>query len=225
MHLHRFLLSLAVLAFLSGCASKVSLSSQSASGLKQSTLAHTERPFPELVMFSLKDATAGIVGGAVGGAVAGAMGNGAVNQAITEAGTSNPNEVFRTALLDRLEASYALRVLGSTGVAMDDKQRAIDYENSSTEAEYVLDSSVGWFCSYLPLNWVRYQFQVGFVVTISHRASREVVFSENFVWKTPKEMGFPTVKEFTTDPERGVQAQLAAACTAAVAHFEKLLIK
>lgn len=225
MHLHRFILSLALGAFLSGCASKVSLSSQNASGLTESTLAHTDRPFPELVMFSLKDATAGIVGGAVGGAVAGAMGDAGVNKAITDSGTTNPNEVFRTALLDRLESAYALHVLGSTGVAMDDKQRVIDFENSSTEAEYILDSSVGWFCSYLPLNWVRYQFQVGFVVTISHRSSREVIFSQNFVWKTPKEMGFPTVKEFTTDPERGVEAQLSAACAAAVAHFEKLLIK
>ena len=43
------------------------------------------------------------------------------------------------------------------------------------------------------------------------RAFGKDLFDGRFLWRTPKDLGQPSRKEFTTDEAKGVNAQLAAA--------------
>jgi hypothetical protein len=225
MHIVRLLVAIACAAAFAGCVSRVSLSPESIVGLEQSSVAYPIRPIPDLVMFSLKDATAGIVGGAIGGALAAASGDSSINRKIIDAGTKNPNEVFRSMMLARLQSGFGISLLGEEGVVFDPKEMKVDLEASSTNADYILDYWVGWSSGYQPLNWTRYYFQFTFALSLTQRKTGEVVFSDHFFWQTPKSLGFPTLKEFTTDPHKGVQAQIDAACAAASEHFSRVLTK
>lgn len=207
--------------FHSGCATHqpVALTAQLESSLPGAAIAPTARPTGNLFVYSTGDATAGILGGAIGGAIAGAMGDKAVNEELRAAGVVFPGELLRTRLLDRLQLKHQAVILDSEGVVFDEKQRDLVPTASTTSARYILDTDASWMCSYLPLNWGRYQFQVFYSVRLLDRATGQVLFNERFLWKTPKELGHPSRKEFTTDPTKGVKAQLAAATLAAEAHF------
>lgn len=210
-----------LLALLTGCATNrpVALTPQLESSLPGATLAPTDRPENDLYVFSTGDATAGILGGAIGGAIAGAMGDKAVNDELRAAGIVFPTESLRSRLLERLKTKHQAVLLSSEGVVLDEKKRELVPAASTTSARYILDTDAGWMCSYLPLNWGRYQFQVFYSVRLLDRATGQVLFSERFLWKTPKSLGHPSRKEFTTDQEKGVKAQLAAATAAAEAHY------
>jgi hypothetical protein len=207
--------------FHSGCATHqpVALTSQLESSLQGAAVAPTARPAADLFVYSTGDATAGILGGAIGGAIAGAMGDKAVNEELRSAGIVFPGELLQPRLLERLRSKHQTVVLGSDGVALDEKKREFLPSASVTSARYILDTDAGWMCSYLPLNWGRYQFQVFYTVRLLDRATGQVLFNERFLWKTPKELGHPSRKEFTTDPAKGVKAQLAAATIAAEAYY------
>lgn len=213
--------SLLSLLFHSGCATHqpVALTSQLESSLQGAVIAPTARPASDLFVYSTGDATAGILGGAIGGAIAGAKGDKAVNDELRTAGIVFPGELLQIRLLERLRSKHQSIVVGSEGVVLDEKQREFLPAASTTSARYVLDANADWMCSYLPLNWGRYQFQVFYSVRLLDRTTGQVLFNERFLWRTPKALGHPSRKEFTTDPEKGVRAQLAAATAAAEGHF------
>jgi hypothetical protein len=219
-----FLLTVALFA-LAGCASytPVALAPALDASLPGAALAHTDRPSSDLYIFSTGDATLGILGGAIGGAIAGAAGDKSDNAELRAAGIVYPNELLRARLLERMRAKYHVSVSGSKGVALDDKKHDFVPATSTTSARYILDTDAGWMCSYLPLNWGRYQFQVFYSVKLLDRADGKVLFDERFIWRTPKELGHPSRKEFITDETKGVRAQLAAATAAAEAHFAEKL--
>lgn len=216
---------LALILFYSGCATyrPVALAPQAASSLAGASIAPTDRAAVDLYVFSTGDATAGILGGAIGGAIAGAVGDKAVNAELREAGILFPNERLRARLLERLQTKHQATVLTSEGVALDEKKRNYVPAASTTTARYILDTDASWMCSYLPLNWGRYQFQVFYSVRLLDRATGKVLFDERFVWRTPKSLGHPARKEFTTDEAKGVKAQLDAATAAAESHFAQKL--
>ncbi|MBI5423573.1 MAG: hypothetical protein HZA32_05760 [Opitutae bacterium] len=213
------------LALLSGCAtySPVGLAPQIESALPGASIANTDRPAVDLFVYSTSDATFGILGGAIGGALSAGMGDKAVNDELRAAGVVFPNELLRTRLLERLRTKHQVTALGSEGVALDAEKRGFAPAASTTSARYILDTDAGWMCSYLPLNWGRYQFQIFFSVRLLDRATGKVLFDERYLWRTPKELGYPSRKEFTTDEQKGVKAQLAAAVAAAEAHFAEKL--
>lgn len=210
-----------IIILFAGCATQtpVALTAQLETSLQGAAIAQTPRPPVDLAVFSTGDATMGILGGAIGGAIAGAVGDKAVNAELRAAGITFPNEALRTRLLDRLRGKYQVTVLDGEGVVLDEKKREFAPAASTTSARYILDTDAGWMCSYLPLNWGRYQFQVFYSVRLLDRTTGQVLFNERFGWKTPKELGHPSRKEFTTDEAKGVKAQLAAATAAAEAHF------
>lgn len=219
------LLLTVTLALLSGCAtySPVSLAPQAESTLHGASIATTDRPAVDLFVYSTGDATFGILGGAIGGALSAGMGDKAVNDELRAAGIVFPNELLRTRLLERLRSKYQIKTAGSDGVALDAEKRNYAPAASTTNARYILDTDAGWMCSYLPLNWGRYQFQVVFSVRLLDRATGQTLFDDRFLWRTPKELGHPSRKEFTTDEQKGVKAQLAAAVAAAEAHLAQKL--
>ncbi len=215
----------AVLAVLSGCATyrPVALAPEAAANLTGATVAPTARPDSDLYVYSTGDAAMGALGGAIGGAIAAGMGDKAVNDALRDAGILYPNQQLRARLLARLGERHGLTVLGAEGVALDEKGREFAPAASTTAARYVLDTDAGWMCSYLPLNWGRYRFQVIFSARLLERDTGRVVFAERFLWRTPDELGHPSRDEFTTDSVKGVRAQLAAAVAAAEVHFAEKL--
>lgn len=214
-------LSCLLLLGFTGCATNapVAFTPQLESSLHEAKVAPTNRASPDLFVYSTGDATMGMLGGAIGGALSAGMGDKAVNDELRAAGIVFPGEALRPRLLERLKAKYQATVLDSQGVALDAKQRDFLPAASTTEARYILDVDSGWMCSYLPLNWTHYQFMVFYSVRVIDRSSGQVLFNERFQWRTPKEIGYPSRKEFTTDPQKGVKAQLAAAVTAAEAYF------
>lgn len=226
MHQNRFAvlvsaLSCILLLGLTGCVSNapVAFTPQLESSLPGAKIAPTNRPASDLFVYSTGDATMGIFGGAIGGALSAGMGDKAVNDELRAAGVVFPGEILRPRLLARLQTKYQATILDSQGVVLDAKQHEFVPAASSTDARYILDVDAAWMCSYLPLNWSHYQFQVFYSVRLIDRASGQVLFNDRFQWKTPKELGYPSRKEFTTDPQKGVNAQLAAAATAAEAYF------
>ena len=208
-----------------GCAGiqKVPLSEKNAQNLKGASLAHTEREFPSIFVYSTGDATAGILGGAIGGAIAGASGDKSINEKIKDSGAPNPNDLFREMILAHFADHFEIVDLSTEGIVLEEKSLKLDLKNSTVATDFILDSSVGWMCSYLPTNWKRYMFQFHFFVTMTDPKSSEVIFSDQFHWKTPKEMGFPTMKEFLTDEKTGIEAQIQAACSAAADYFKTQL--
>jgi len=208
-----------------GCAGiqKVPLSKEHAQRLQQASLSHTEREFPSIFVYSTGDATAGILGGAVGGAIAGATGDKSINERIKDSGAPNPNDLFREKIFELLESHFSITDLSTEGIVLEEKNLKLDLKGSSVETDFILDSSVGWMCSYLPMNWKRYMFQFHFFLTITDPKSTEVIYSDHFHWKTPKEMGFPKMSEFLTDEYTGVEAQIRAACLAAAQYFDSQL--
>jgi hypothetical protein len=214
-------LSCLLLLGLAGCASNapVAFTPQLESSLSQTKIAPTNRVSPDLFVYSTGDATMGMLGGAIGGALSAGMGDKPVNDELRAAGIVFPGEALRPRLLERLQAKYQATILDSQGVALDAKQREFVPAASTTEARYILDVDTSWMCSYLPLNWTHYQFMVFYSVRVIDRTSGQVLFNERFQWRTPKELGYPSRKEFTTDASKGVKAQLAAALTAAEAYY------
>jgi hypothetical protein len=216
-----FTLLVAMAALLTGCAtqSPVALAPQLETSLTGATIAPVARATADLVVYSTGDATVGILGGAIGGALAAGMGDKPVNDELRAAGIIFPGEALKPRLLERLRAAHQMTVLDSTGVVLDEKQREFVPAASTTSARYILDTDVGWMCSYLPLHWGHYQFQIFYSVRLLDRATGQVLFAERFIWRTPKELGYPSRKEFATDPAKGVQAQVRAATAAAETHF------
>ncbi len=215
----------AVLALLSGCATyrSVALAPEAATQLRGASIAPTARGDSDLYVYSTGDAAMGALGGAIGGAIAAGMGDQSVNDRLREAGIVYPNRQLRARLLARLREQHGLTVLGDEGVALDEQGREFAPVASTTAAGYVLDTDAAWMCSYLPLNWGRYQFQVVFTARLLERSTGRVLFAERFLWRTPKELGHPSRDEFTTDSVKGVRAQLDAAVTAAEAHYAETL--
>ena len=202
---------------------RVPLSKDNAYALGRSSVTHTERDFPSLVVFSTGDATASVIGGAVGGAIAGASGDKSINEQIKSVGTPNPNNLFEEMITEHLKAEFQLTKVLSEGIVLKGKKQRLDLENSEIETMFVLDSSVSWMCSYLPMNWTRYMFQFHFFVTITDADTQTIIYSERFHWKTPKSIGFPKMKEFLTDKDKGIEAQIRAACIDASEHFKSQL--
>jgi hypothetical protein len=230
MHQNRFaalvpVLSGLLLLCLTGCVSNapVAFTPQLESALPGAKIAPTGRPASDLFVYSTGDATMGILGGAIGGALSAGMGDKPVNDELRAAGVVFPGDALRPRLLERLQTKYQATILDSQGVALDAKQREFVPAASTTEARYILDVDAAWMCSYLPLNWTHYQFQVFYNVRVIDRNSGQVLFNDRFQWRTPKELGHPSRKEFTTDAQKGVKAQLAAAGTAAEAYFASKL--
>lgn len=209
---------------ISGCATipKTDLNTASKEVIRGSTIAHTERKFPNLFVYSTGDATAGIIGGAIGGALAGASGDKDINELIQESGTSDPNALFREAILGQLKEYYQVQYLGSEGVVVNEKETAVDLQATTAEASYIVDTSVNIMTVYLPLNWSRYRFFLHFHVTIQDKAGK-VLFKDLFIWKTPDDFGNPKMKEFLTNEEIGIAAQIQAALKEAVKYYQAKL--
>ncbi len=218
-------LMVAVLACLTGCATyrPVALAPEAAAQLTGASIAPTARSDSDLYVYSTGDAAMGALGGAIGGAIAAGMGDQEVNDRLREAGIVYPNRQLRARLLARLSERHGLTILSDEGVALDEKGSEFAPAQSTTLASYVLDTDAAWMCSYLPLNWVRYQFQVVFTARLLERSTGRVLFAERFLWRTPKELGHPSRDEFTTDPVKGVRAQLDTALAAAEARFAEKL--
>lgn len=208
-----------------GCAGiqKVPLSKNHAQELQRARLSHTERDFPSIFVYSTGDATASIIGGVIGSAIAGTAEDKSLNAQIKDSGAPNPNDLFREKIFQHLKSHFDINDLSSEGVVLEEKTLKLDLKKSSVETDFILDSSVGWMSSYLPMNWKRYVFQFRFILTITNPKSEEVIYSDQFNWKTPKEMGFPKMNEFLTDENTGVEAQIRAACLAASEYFEAQL--
>lgn len=211
----------ATLVSFTGCATyaPVALLPEVGSSLQGAAIAPTVRPAADLFVYSTGDATAGILGGAIGGALTAGMGDKPVNDELRSAGIIFPTDSLQTRLLERIRARYQATLLDSTGVVLGGKKKEFIPASSTTSARYILDTQGSWMCSYLPLNWGRYQFQIFYSVRLLDRATGLVLFDDRFQWKTPKELGHPSRKEFTTDPDKGVQAQVKAATAAAESYF------
>lgn len=211
----------AALVLFAGCTTytPVALAPELEPSLQEASIATIDRPATDLFVYSTGDATVGMLGGAIGGALAAGMGDKAVNDELRAAGITHPGESLRIRLLGRMQAKYHAVALGSEGVTLDEKKRDFVPSASTTSARYILDTDASWMCSYLPLNWGRYQFQVFYSVRLLDRSTGRILFDDRFVWRTPKGLGHPSRKEFTADAEKGVKAQLAAATAAAETHF------
>lgn len=218
--IHFLIFYLTVLFVGFGSVQKIPLSRENAHVLVQSSVTYTTRKFPSLEVFSTEDATADTIGGAV----ARASDDKSVNERIKSIDISNPNDLFRVMILEHLREEFQVADISSEGVVFKGKQQQIDLANSEVSTKFIMDSRVSWMCSYLPMNWTRYMFQFHFSVTITDADTETIIYSNHFHWKTPKNIGFPKMKEFFTDENKGIEVQIQAACSDASEHFKSQLL-
>lgn len=214
---------------LNGCATfqQKALTLSSAEELRNSTLAHTERGFPNLEVYSTADVSGG---GPTTFLIAALLIPGStdnpddtdINNQIQENDIHDPNSLFRTEILKRLSESYGITNLGPEGVVLNEKGNRIDNVLTRADAQFILDTSVWWRAAYLPLKMTRFRFFMQFSVQIQDKSGK-LIFKDEFAWKTPRELGYPKMSQFLTNKEIGVEAQLQVAMAEALEYYKTKL--
>lgn len=224
-----FLLTLLSLVLLTGCATlqQKELSLSNSKNLRNSTLAHTERGFPNLEVYSTADVSGG---GPTTFLIAALLIPGStdnpddtdINNQIQKNDIHDPNSLFRTEILKRLSESYGITNLGPEGVVLNEKGNRIDNVLTRADAQFILDTSVWWRATYLPLKMTRFRFFMQFSVQIQDKSGK-LIFKDEFAWKTPRELGYPTMSQFLTNKEIGIEAQLQTAIAEALEYYKTRL--
>lgn len=199
----------------SGCVTtkNVAVARGEAPRFADARLAVASRPMPDFADFKASNAMLGAVGG-IGSVFSG-------NDLIRKNHVPDPAARLADSLavhcIETLKLQAAVAAPRHQVDGTDVEEIAQPFAG---QADLVLDvQTVNWMCSYLPLNWARYQVQYSVKVRLIDVAGRKKIAEGFFVWRTPKDNAL-SYDELFDNGAAGFKGQVDQAATAAIAHFK-----
>jgi hypothetical protein len=197
------------------------LSATDAAKFRDARFVSTKRNFEGFMIRSAGENVAVAVGGAVGGAIAGAADNDAEMNRRIRNEVPSPTDLLRESLIAHFQNSYNVKVLESPSIPCSG-YRDVDLSSGNINADFVIDvNTVSAQASSVLPDLSRYNFLIHFNVTITDVRTGMPVYSQLYMWMTPKnQLGYPKYEEFLTDPHKGVEAQIRVASACAGAKYK-----